>query len=176
MAAEIVGPSAREVLLDMQMDRDDKVARVIAAGADRGLKVEPVRFDKETRTAQEAADAVGCELGQIVKSLVFDAEGRPVLFLVSGANRVDPVKGAAAASVSNLERADADTARKASGYSIGATPPLGHATPLDVFMDEDLLAYPQVWAAAGRPDSVFPADPRALATAAEATICDLKQS
>lgn len=151
------------------------MARVIAAGAERGLVIEPVRFPSETRTAEEAAAAVGCELGQIVKSLVFDAGGRPVLFLVSGSNRVDAEKGAAAAAVSKLARADADTARKASGYSIGATPPLGHATHLDVFMDEDLLAFQEVWAAAGRPDSVFPVDPRALATAADARICDLKE-
>lgn len=155
---------------------DEKVGRVIAAGAARGLVIEPVRFPSDTRTAEEAAAAVGCELGQIVKSLVFDAGGRPVLFLVSGANRVDADKGARVAGVSKLARADAETARKASGYAIGATPPLGHASSLEVFMDEDLLSYEQVWAAAGRPDSVFPAEPRALATAARATICDLKES
>lgn len=154
---------------------DEKLAKVIAAGAERGLTIEPVRFDRETRTAQDAADAVGCELGQIVKSLVFDADGRSVLFLVSGANRVDTRKAAAAAGVSRLERADADTARKASGYSIGATPPLGHATHLDVFMDADLLSYDEVWAASGRPDSVFRVEPRALQDAAEATVCDLKE-
>lgn len=154
---------------------DDKVARVVEAGAERGLKIEPVTFDRETRTSQDAADAVGCEIGQIVKSLVFDADGRAVLFLVSGANRVDPSKGAAAAGVDKLERADANKAREASGYSIGATPPLGHATALDVFMDEDLLGYEQVWAAAGRPDSVFPADPSELARAAGAKVIDLKE-
>jgi prolyl-tRNA editing enzyme YbaK/EbsC (Cys-tRNA(Pro) deacylase) len=154
---------------------DDKVARVVQAGAARGLRIEPVTFDRETRTSQDAAAAVGCKVGQIVKSLVFDADGRAVLFLVSGANRVDPSKGAAAAGVDKLERADANKAREASGYSIGATPPLGHTTALDVFMDEDLLGYEQVWAAAGRPDSVFPADPSELARAAGAKVVDLKE-
>ena len=154
---------------------DDKVVRVVAAGAERGLTIKPVTFEKETRTSQEAADAVGCRLGQIVKSLVFDADGKAVLFLVSGSNRVDATKGAAAAGVAKLERADANSAREASGYSIGATPPLGHATELAVFMDEDLLAYDEVWAAAGRPDSVFPVEPNELARAARAVVCDLKE-
>jgi prolyl-tRNA editing enzyme YbaK/EbsC (Cys-tRNA(Pro) deacylase) len=154
---------------------DDKVARVVQAGAARGLIIEPVTFDRETRTSQDAADAVGCQVGQIVKSLVFDADGRAVLFLVSGSNRVDPDKGAAAAGVDKLERADANKAREASGYSIGATPPLGHTKTLDVYMDEDLLGYEQVWAAAGRPDSVFPTDPSELARAAGAQIVDLKE-
>jgi prolyl-tRNA editing enzyme YbaK/EbsC (Cys-tRNA(Pro) deacylase) len=154
---------------------DEKLARVVAAGAEKGLKIEPVTFATETRTAQDAADAVGCQLGQIVKSLVFDADGKPVLFLVSGGNRVDATKGAAAAGVGKLARADANAARDASGYSIGATPPLGHATALEVYMDEDLLTYDEVWAAAGRPDSVFPADPNELARAAGATVCDLKE-
>jgi prolyl-tRNA editing enzyme YbaK/EbsC (Cys-tRNA(Pro) deacylase) len=155
---------------------DEKLARVVAAGAERGLKIDPVTFATETRTAQDAADAVGCRLGQIVKSLVFDADGKPVLFLVSGSNRVDGIKGAAAAGVAKLERADANTAREASGYSIGATPPLGHATELAVYMDEDLLAFDEVWAAAGRPDSVFPAAPSELARAAGAIVCDLKEA
>ena len=155
---------------------DEKIRRVVAAGAERGLAIEPVTFDQDTRTSQEAADAVGCSVGQIVKSLVFDAGERPVLFLMSGPNRVDLQKAASAAGVSELKRADANKAREASGYSIGATPPLGHATALDVFMDEDLLGYDEVWAAAGRPDSVFRCDPKELARAAGATVADLKES
>lgn len=155
---------------------DERVAQVVAAGAQRGLTVDPVTFERETRTSLEAAEAVGCLRGQIVKSLIFDADGRPVLFLVSGANRVDTTKGAVAAGVAKLERADAGSARRASGYPIGATPPVGLATRLDVYMDEDLLAYGEVWASAGRPDSVFAADPHALAEAAGAVICDLKET
>lgn len=154
---------------------DDKIARVVAAGAERGLAIEPTTFDKDTRTSQEAASAVGCLLGQIVKSLVFDADGAPILLLMSGANRVDPHKAATQAGVKELRRADIDTARLATGYSIGATPPLGHATAIPVFMDQDLLGYPTVWASAGRHDSVFAVEPRELARASGAEIRDLKQ-
>lgn len=154
---------------------DDQVARVIAAGAGSGLMIEPLTFDKDTRTSQDAADAVRCELGQIVKSLVFEADGKPVLFLMSGANRVDTSKGASAAGVATVGRASAEAARAATGYSIGATPPLGHITDLQIFMDEDLLSYPVVWAAAGRPDSVFPSSPRELAAAAGAIVANLKE-
>jgi Cys-tRNA(Pro) deacylase len=155
---------------------DAKIAHVVATAAARGLEVEPVTFPSDTRTSQDAAAAVGCDVAQIVKSLVFDAGGHPVLFLVSGANRVDAEKGAAIAGVPKLQRADAEAARKATGYSIGATPPLGHATALPIYMDEDLLQHEVVWAAAGRPDSVFPAPPAELARAAGAQVCDLKES
>jgi prolyl-tRNA editing enzyme YbaK/EbsC (Cys-tRNA(Pro) deacylase) len=152
---------------------DQKVSRVVAAGAARGLVVEPVSFPHDTRTAADAAAAVGCDVAQIVKSLVFDAGGEPVLFLVSGANRVDLDVAAGAAGVAGLSRADADRAKAVTGFSIGATPPLGHSSPLPVFMDEDLLEHDVVWAAAGRPDSVFAADPHALARASEAKVCRL---
>jgi Cys-tRNA(Pro) deacylase len=155
---------------------DEKVARVVAAGAERGLTIDPVTFQADTRTSQQAADAVGCEVGQIVKSLVFDGGDQMVLFLVSGSNRVDPEKGAAAAGIRKLKRADPERARAATGYSIGATPPLGHTNELAVFMDEDLLRYDEVWAAAGRPDSVFRCDPKELARAARATVADLKET
>lgn len=155
---------------------DEKVARVVAAGAAQGLSIEPVTFREDTRTSEQAAAAVGCSVAQIVKSLVFDAEGRAVLFLMSGANRVDPAKGAKVAGAAKLTRADVNQAREATGYSIGATPPLGHATELDIFMDEDLLAFDEVWAAAGRPDSVFRCDPAALAAASGAVVTDLKES
>ena len=155
---------------------DAKVQRVVDAGAAVGLQIEPTSFTTETRTAEDAARNVGCEVGQIVKSLVFGSEHGPLLFLVSGANKLDTKKGAAAAGVAQLERVDANAAKAATGYSIGATPPLGLETALDVFMDEDLLRYDIVWAAAGRPDSVFPAEPHALARAAGATVADLKAS
>ena len=130
-------------------------------------------FPGETRTAVDAARAVGCELGQIVKSLVFQAGEEPLLFLVSGHNRLDPDKAAAAANVATIEKADAAVAKTATGYSIGATPPFGHASSLRVLMDEDLLAFDEVWAAAGRPDSVFPIKPEELARATGATVCSL---
>ena len=148
--------------------------RVVDAGAAAGLTVEPRTFDAETRTAEDAARNIGCEVGQIVKSLVFGSEHGPLLFLVAGDNKLDTTKGAAVAGVEKLERVDANAAKVATGYSIGATPPLGLATSLDVFMDEDLLGHDVVWAAAGRPDSVFPASPKDLARAANATVARLK--
>lgn len=153
---------------------DPKVERVVAAGAAAGLTVEPRTFTSETRTAADAARNVGCAVGQIVKSLVFGSEHGPLLFLVAGNNKLDTAKGAAVAGVEKLERVDADSAKAATGYSIGATPPLGLASKLDVFMDEDLLQHDEVWAAAGRPDSVFPVAPKELARAANAKIVELK--
>ena len=153
---------------------DPKVERVVKAGRDLGIEVRPVTFDEETRTAADAARKVGCDVAQIVKSLVFTAGGRPVLLLVSGANRVDLAKGAAAAGVDALDKADAEAARAATGFSIGATPPFGHGTGIPVLMDADLLAFDEVWAAAGRPDSVFPVDPRKLQEATGAPAFDLR--
>ena len=109
-----------------------KVGIVIEAGRGVGIEVRPVTFDEETRTATDAARRVGCDVGQIVKSLVFEAEGSPVLFLVSGANRVDVGKAAAVAGVEVLDKADAQAARAATGFSIGATPPFGHTTNIPV--------------------------------------------
>jgi prolyl-tRNA editing enzyme YbaK/EbsC (Cys-tRNA(Pro) deacylase) len=154
---------------------DEKVRRVVAAGAERGIVVEPVTFERETRTAADAAREVGCDVAQIVKTLVFAAGSKPILLLVSGRNRVDPTRAADAAGVASLARADAESARAATGFSIGATPPFGHPTELTVLMDRDLLDHDVVWAAAGRPDSVFPVAPAELARAAGATICDLKE-
>ena len=130
-------------------------------------------FPQGTRTAPDAARAVGCELGQIVKSLVFVAAGRPVVALVSGANRLDESRLAAAAG-EPVAKADAEMARQATGYSIGGVPPFGHASPVPVFMDRDLLAYDVVWAAAGRPDSVFEIEPARLRELSNAEVIDLK--
>ena len=152
---------------------DEKVRRVVEAGAAKGLTVAPVTFPDGTRTAADAARAVGCDVAQIVKSLVFDGGGSPVLLLVSGANRVDVPTAAAAAGLETLERADAEVARAATGYSIGATPPIGLANDLPILMDEDLLQHDVVWAAAGRPDSVFAVEPGALARASGAKVCRL---
>ena len=156
------------------MASDPKLARVIEAGRELGIEVAPQTFEKETRTAEDAAREVGCDVGQIVKSLVFAGPDGPVLLLVSGANRVDLAKGAAALGVESLERADANAAKAATGFSIGATPPFGHATPLPVALDEDLLGYDLVWAAAGRNDSVFPVEPKLLADATGARVADLR--
>jgi prolyl-tRNA editing enzyme YbaK/EbsC (Cys-tRNA(Pro) deacylase) len=141
------------------------------ADANTGLTVK--EFPAGTRTAVDAARAVGCEVGQIVKSLVFVAAGNPVVALVSGANRVDEKRLGTVAG-DPVVKADAETARTATGYSIGGVPPFGHATELPVFMDRDLLGYDMVWAAAGRPDSVFEIDPDLLRELSGATVVDLR--
>jgi prolyl-tRNA editing enzyme YbaK/EbsC (Cys-tRNA(Pro) deacylase) len=155
---------------------DPKLAAVVAAGATIGIEVRPLTFSQDTRTAVGAAREIGCELGQIVKSLVFQAGDEPLLFLMSGANRLDTAKAMSAADVDALGKADAARAKEVTGYSIGATPPFGHAHDVRVFMDQDLLTYDDVWAAAGRPDSVFPVDPRALARATGSTVCSLSET
>lgn len=132
------------------------------------------RFPQGTRTAEEAAAAVGCEVGQIVKSLVFLVAGQPVVALVSGASRLDEAALAAAAG-GPVGRADAASVREATGYSIGGVPPFGHDTDLPVYCDRDLLRHPTVWAAAGRPDTVFEITPQRLVELSGATVADLRQ-
>jgi prolyl-tRNA editing enzyme YbaK/EbsC (Cys-tRNA(Pro) deacylase) len=141
------------------------------ATTDLGVTVR--RFPEGTRTATDAAKAVGCEVGQIVKSLVFVAGGRPVVALVSGANRLDERRLGALAG-EPVVKADAETAREATGFAIGGVPPFGHATPVPVYMDRDLLSHPVVWAAAGRPDAVFEIEPERLRELSNATVVDLK--
>jgi prolyl-tRNA editing enzyme YbaK/EbsC (Cys-tRNA(Pro) deacylase) len=137
------------------------------------LDVAVREFPQGTRTATEAARAVGCELGQIVKSLVFMAGARPVIALVSGPNRLDEARLGAIAG-GRVSKADAETARVATGYAIGGVPPFGHATELPVFMDRDLLGYAVVWAAAGRPDAVFEIAPDRLRELSKAVVAELK--
>lgn len=145
--------------------------RFLAGAEALGLTPEILRFPEGTRTAEQAAAAVGCELGQIVKSLVFLCGGEPVLALTSGANRVDTTRlgellGGA------ISRADADGVREATGYAIGGTPPFGHARPLRTVVDRALLAYDTVWAAAGTPDTVFELTPDELVQASGAEAAD----
>jgi prolyl-tRNA editing enzyme YbaK/EbsC (Cys-tRNA(Pro) deacylase) len=144
--------------------------RFLEAARATGLQIDIVTHAQSTRTAEEAATACGCAVGQIVKSLVFRGKtsNAPILLLVSGANRVNE-KGAAAAIGEALKRPDAEYVRDITGYAIGGIPPLGHATPLKTFIDRDLLQYEFVWAAAGTPESVFKVAPSALATATGAT-------
>jgi prolyl-tRNA editing enzyme YbaK/EbsC (Cys-tRNA(Pro) deacylase) len=141
--------------------------------SDSGVGIAVKQFPAGTRTAVDAANAIGCEVGQIVKSLVFVAAARPVVALVSGANRLDERRLAAVAG-GPVAKADAGTARDATGYSIGGVPPFGHATDVPVFMDRDLLGHSVVWAAAGRPDSVFEISPHRLIELSHAEVADLK--
>ena len=115
------------------------VVRVVEAGRALGLVVQPRRFPEGARTAVDAANAIGCEVGQIVKSLIFGVDGEIVLAYVSGSNQLDEAKLAAAAGGLMCQRVDADVVREATGFPIGGVPPIGHATPLRVFIDPDLL-------------------------------------
>jgi prolyl-tRNA editing enzyme YbaK/EbsC (Cys-tRNA(Pro) deacylase) len=149
--------------------------RVRAAAAAAGLAITIRETPQSTRTAEEAAAACGTTVAQIVKSLVFrKAEsGEPVLLLVSGANRVDQ---AAIAGVvgERLERMDANAVRELTGFSIGGVAPIGSLTPLATYMDEDLMRFDAIWAAAGAPHAIFETEPRALAEAARARIISLR--
>ncbi len=147
-----------------------------AALAERNLSVEIVEFPESTRTAAEAARAVGGTVAQIVKSLVFIADTQPVLVLVSGANRVDLQKLARLTGASRVEKATAETTRAVTGFSIGGVPPMGHLTPLPVFLDETLLHHSTVYAAAGTPHAVFAIDPHALARVTGGVVADLAEA
>jgi Cys-tRNA(Pro) deacylase len=135
-----------------------------------GLRPAIRRFPEGTKTAVDAARAVGCDVGQIVKSLVFMADEQAVLALTSGANRVDEASLAEAAGAQEVRRATPEEARSATGFAVGGTPPFGHTTSIRTFLDPDLLTHDEVWAAAGRPDSVFPLAPEDLARLSGATI------
>jgi prolyl-tRNA editing enzyme YbaK/EbsC (Cys-tRNA(Pro) deacylase) len=127
------------------------------------------RFAGTTRTAADAAREIGCSVGEIVKSLVFLADGVPVVALVSGSDRVDEAKLRAAISSQGARRATADEAKAATGYAIGGIPPFGHVSPCRVVIDLGLQRHATVWAAAGLPDAVFPIAPAELARASGGT-------
>jgi Cys-tRNA(Pro) deacylase len=150
----------------------DKVSQ---AAARAGLDIQVRRFPEGTRTAVDAARAVGCEVGQIVKSLVFIADGQPVIALVSGANRLDAGKLAAVVGASDVRRADGNEARAATGFAIGGIPPFAHARSLQVVVDEDLLGHAEVWAAAGLPDAVFGLPPQDLLRASGGRVADIAE-
>jgi len=149
--------------------------RVRAALRAAGLAAEIQQFPAGTRTAEDAARALGTTVAQIVKSLVFLADGEPVLALVSGANRVDERKLAVASGARRVVKADAATVRAITGFVIGGVPPVGHLRPLRAFLDRDLMAHPIVYAAAGTPTAVFPIAPAELQRACGADPVDLRQ-
>ena len=151
--------------------------KVADAARALGLSVEIVEFEETTRTAQDAAHAIGCQVAQIVKSLLFIVDGQPVMALVSGVNRLDERKLATLRGVGRkqVERADADTAKAATGFSIGGVPPFGHTSRLPVYVDEDLTRFDVVWAAAGTPFAVFAITPDELIRASGGTLADLKR-
>lgn len=149
-----------------------KVAETLRA---LGVETEVVEFPQGTRTAQDAAAAIGTTVGQIVKSLLFLADGKPVLALVSGSNRLDVQKLGRLVGAGRVERADADTVRAITGYAIGGVPPVGHDRPLPVFLDQDLLQYDVVYAAAGTPQAVFAITPTRLVEITGAQVADLAE-
>jgi prolyl-tRNA editing enzyme YbaK/EbsC (Cys-tRNA(Pro) deacylase) len=138
---EPINPSAQKI-------------QTILRGLGSDYKV--IEFSESTRTAQEAADRVGCQLGQIVKSLIFkgSSSNKGILVLTSGSNRVDEARIGKYMGES-IGRADPEFVRNMTGFAIGGVPPVGHAHPLETFIDEDLLQYTDVWAAAGTPNAVF---------------------
>lgn len=149
--------------------------RVADAAAALGLAIEVRDFPEGTRTAEDAARAIGVTVGQIVKSLVFLADAAPIVCLVSGSNRVDTKRLAEAIGAEHIARAPAEIVREATGYAVGGVPPFGHARALPVYCDRDLLAFDFVWAAAGTPMSVFSVEPKALVEACGATVVDLRE-
>ncbi len=150
--------------------------RVQEALAAQGFAFDVREFPDSTRTSAEAAAAIGCSVAQIAKSLVFRGaeSGNAVLIIASGANRVDPAKAEALLGEA-IKRADADFVREATGFAIGGVPPLGHDRPLVTLIDEDLLAFEEVWSAAGTPNAVFRLSPIDLGDLTGGRIGDLKQ-
>ena len=149
--------------------------RVIAAARDAGLEITTRRFPEGTKTAADAAAAIGVTVGQIVKSLVFGVDNEIVMALVSGSNQLDEKKLALAAGGAKCARVDADAVREATGYPIGGVPPLGLATKLRIFIDPDLLQYDEVWAAAGTWHDVFPISPSDLVSASHGVVVELRR-
>ena len=156
-------------------DLHPNTLRVIAAAREAGLEITTRRFPEGTKTAADAAAAIGVVVGQIVKSLVFGVDNEIVMALVSGSNQLDEKKLAAAAGGLKCSRVDADAVRAATGYPIGGVPPFGHSTQLRVFVDPDLLQYDEVWAAAGTWNDNFGAAPADIVRVAGGVVTDLKR-
>jgi prolyl-tRNA editing enzyme YbaK/EbsC (Cys-tRNA(Pro) deacylase) len=140
-----------------------------------GIPAHVIEFSESTRTAQEAADRVHCQLGQIVKSLVFKTKnsGKGILVLTSGANRVDEARLSNYAG-EPITRPDAEFVRSLTGFSIGGVPPLGHPRAIETYIDEDLLQYPLVWSAAGTPNAVFSCTPAELTRITQGKVVPIK--
>lgn len=141
----------------------------------QGFDCKVIEFAESTRTAQEAADRAGCELGQIIKSLIFKGKtsNKPILVLTSGANRVDEKRISEYAG-EHIVRADADFVRTATGFAIGGVPPLGHAQKMETYLDEDLLRYKTIWGAAGTPNAIFELTPEDLQKMAGGKVVQVK--
>jgi Cys-tRNA(Pro) deacylase len=151
------------------------VERVVEGLASAGISTEVKEFAESTRTAEEAAAAIGVTVGQIVKSLVFLSGNQAILALVSGPNRASRQKLAALTGAESVVQPDADAVRRLTGFSIGGIPPVGHTSRLPAFCDPALLQYPVVWASAGTPHAVFSISPSQLVALCQAQVTDICQ-
>jgi prolyl-tRNA editing enzyme YbaK/EbsC (Cys-tRNA(Pro) deacylase) len=156
------------------MEQQSAPDRVRAALRRAGLDIEVRQFAESTRTAQDAANAIGTTVGQIVKSLLFLSGERPVLALVSGSNQLDTAK-LGRLTGEEIRKADASAVREATGYTIGGVPPLGFALRIETYIDDDLMLYHEVWAAAGTPNHVFRTTPHDLLRLTGGKPADLKR-
>ena len=150
--------------------------KVADAAQKLSLNITIKEFETSTRTAEDAANSIGCTVAQIVKSLLFVVNGQPTLVLVSGPNRLDEKKLAALCGVGRkkIKRADADIVRQATGFAIGGVPPFGHQTKLPTNNDEDFWQFDVIWAAAGTPNAVFDITPDELVKITDGMKADLK--
>lgn len=140
-----------------------------------GVTIEPREFPEGTKTAADAAAAIGCAVAQIASSIVFVVDARPVVVVTSGANRVDETALATRLGASTARTADPEEVREATGYAIGGVPPFAHHGDVPTYMDETLLTHGEVWAAAGTPEAVFPIDPGRLRELADAEPVDVTE-
>ena len=153
-----------------------KKAEIVQAALNEfGIELNVVQLSASTRSAQEAAEAVGCRLGQIAKSLVFKGKTsqKPILIITSGTNRVNE-KVVEGEIKEKLEKADADFVLEYTGFSIGGVPPIGHKYPLPIYIDQDLMQYEEIWAAAGTPNAVFKLTPKILVEITKGNIICIK--
>jgi len=161
-----------EAVADMHPRSEEFSGR---AADEYDFDVEVYEFPQGTKTAADAADAIGCDVAQIASSIAFDADGELVVVVTSGANRVSEEKlaGLVGADASDVSMADADDIKATLGWSIGGVPPFCHDSDVSVFMDETLTSFEEVWAAAGTPKAVFPIEPTTLRELSGARIVDV---
>lgn len=169
-----------ETAIEMTPDliaEGSSMARVARAAKDAGLEIRILKMAQSTRTAEEAAEAAGCDVSQIVKSLVFEntSTKKLELMLVSGSHNADMNYISERYGLS-FARCDVRRVREETGFAIGGVAPIGHLNPIRIYMDRTLLDHERVWAAAGRPDSVFSVDPKALASAIGAEPIEVRAS
>ncbi|MFB6170084.1 MAG: YbaK/EbsC family protein [Haloarculaceae archaeon] len=154
----------------------ERAAEFAALASERyGVDVDVHEFPEGTKTAADAAEAVGCDVAQIASSIAMDADGELVVVITSGANRVSEAKLAAVHGVASVSMADATTIKETLGWAIGGVPPFCHASSVPVYMDETLTDHDTVWAAAGTPEAVFPIPPGRVEELSGATVVDVAE-